>query len=480
MHDTLLLFGATGDLAQRYLFASLLRLQDDGRLPENFKIRAIARSEHDDAEFRDLLRPRLTASKPPQIDDKQVEQLLARVEYRSVDLSDVESLAGAVRDLADRKCLSYLATPPALYISAARGLAHGGLLKPPHRLMLEKPIGHDRASADEILGDIGELIDEDRVFRLDHYLGKAAVQNLLALRFGNTLLNAVWNREYIESVEILVAESEGVDGRNAYYARSGALRDMVQSHILQLLCLVAMEAPVSLDADRIRDEKVKVLRALRPFTTKDVAANSTRGRYTAGTIDGKDVPGYQPPDDNGVETFAAVTAHIDNWRWAGVPFHVCTGKRLGRRLTCIVVTLKPVAHWLFSKPHEDQVAPNRLIFQLQPDENIQLGLMSSLAGPEWGALELQPLELELSVPTGLHRRIAYERLLLDALNGSHALFVRDDEVREAWSWIDSISKAWDDAKLPLLPYPAGSNGPEQANHFMPEQFDAPDRDKETS
>lgn len=471
MHDTLLLFGATGDLAQRYLFPSLLRLLGDGLLPADFKVRALALSPHDTEAFRAILRPRLQQAMP-QASEELIQSLLARVDYRSVDLRDPESIAAAVRDLADRRCVSYLAIPPSLYISTCRGLALGGALAAPHRLMLEKPIGHDSHSARKILDAIAELIDEERVFRLDHYLGKAAVQNLLALRFGNTLLEAVWNRNHIESVEILVAESEGVDGRNAYYARSGALRDMVQSHILQLLCLVAMEPPASLEADRIRDEKVKVLRSLRPLDAAHAAHDSVRGRYTAGTIDGEPVQGYQPPDDNGIETFVAVTAHIDNWRWAGVPFHLCTGKRMAERSTRIVVTLKPVTHWLFERPDRASAAPNRLTFQLQPQENIELGLMSSLAGPEWGALELQPLELELSVPTGLHRRIAYERLLLDAFNGNPALFVRDDEVEAAWAWIDSVSDAWQQAQLPLQPYPAGSWGPEQAQRFLLTAFEA--------
>ena len=471
MHDTLLLFGATGDLAQRYLFPSLLRLQGDGLLPADFRVRALALSPHDTDKFRGILRERFAQLGHYTPTAEQVEEFLARVDYRSVDMRTPESVAEAVRDMVDRPCVSYLSIPPGLYISTCQGLALGGAFKAPNRLMLEKPIGADLESAREINGTIGKLIDEDRIFRIDHYLGKAAVQNLIALRFGNTLLEAVWNRNYIESVQILVAESEGVDGRDAYYARSGALRDMVQSHILQLLCLVAMEPPASLEADRIRDEKVKVLRALRPLNASNAARDSVRGRYTAGTINGQPAQAYQPPEGSEVETFAGVTAHIDNWRWEGVPFHLCTGKRLAERTTRIVVTLKPVTHWLFERPDRKHATPNRLTFQLQPQENIELGLMSSLAGPEWGALELQPLELELSVPTGLHRRIAYERLFLDAFNGNHALFVRDDEVRAAWAWIDSVSEAWKQAALPLQPYPAGSWGPASATAFLPPGVD---------
>ena len=316
MHDTLLLFGATGDLAQRYLFPSLLRLQGDGLLPAGFRVRGLALSGHDSEAFRTILRERLSQLRHYTPTPAQLEQFLACVDYRPVDLRSPASVAEAVRDRVDRPCVSYLSIPPGLYTSTCEGLALGGAFAAPNRLMLEKPIGHDLDSARQINASIGVLIDEDRIFRIDHYLGKAAVQNLMALRFGNTLLEAVWNRNHIDSVNILVSETEGVDGRNAYYARSGALRDMVQSHILQLLCLVAMEPPASLAADRIRDEKVKVLRALRPFTAAEAQRHSVRARYIAGQIDGQPVQAYAPPEGSEVETFVGVTAHIDNWRWA--------------------------------------------------------------------------------------------------------------------------------------------------------------------
>ena len=472
MHDTLLLFGATGDLAQRYLFPSLLRLHGDGLLPAGFRVRGLALSGHDSEAFRAILRERLSQLRHYTPTPAQLEQFLARVDYRPVDLRSPASVAEAVADRIGQPCVSYLSIPPGLYISTCQGLAQAGAFAAPNRLMLEKPIGHDLDSAREINASIGALIDEDRIFRIDHYLGKAAVQNLLALRFGNTLLDAVWNRNHIDSVNILVSETEGVDGRNAYYARSGALRDMVQSHILQLLCLVAMEPPASLAADRIRDEKVKVLRALRPFTAAEAQRHTVRARYIAGQIDGQPVQAYAPPDGSEVETFVGVTAHIDNWRWAGVPFHLVTGKRMAERSTVVTVTLKPVSHWLFERPDGAHAAPNRLIFRLQPQEDIELGLMSSLAGPEWGTLELHPLELELSSQTGHDRRIAYERLFIDALNGSHALFVRSDEVEAAWAWTDSVTEGWTSGDVPLAYYPAGTQGPREAAHFLPAQFDA--------
>lgn len=464
---TLLLFGATGDLAQRYLFPSLLRLHADGLLPAGLRIRGLALSAHDDAGFAQLLRQRLQQAAAGTPAEVAIEGLLQRIDYRSVDLSDADAVAGAVADVAADACLSYLSIPPGLYPSTAQGLAQAGALAAPSRLMLEKPIGSDGASADALLEQIGALIDESRTYRIDHYLGKAAVQNLMALRFGNTLLEAIWNRNYIQSVHILVAETGGVDGRSAYYAQAGALRDMVQSHILQLLALVAMEPPTSMEADRIRDEKVKVLRSLRPLDARSAAPLTLRARYGAGQIDGEAVPGYQPPDGTDPETFAAVTAHIDNWRWAGVPFHLVTGKRLPQRSTQVVITLKPVSHWVFGSTEAHNAQPNQITLQLQPNENIQLGLLSSLAGPEWGALQLQPLELELSVPTGQQRRIAYERLLLDALSGNSALFVRADEVRAAWAWTDSVLAAWGQAGLVMGSYPAGQWGPQRAAHFLP-------------
>ena len=460
--SVLLLFGATGDLAKRYLFPSLYRLYRDGLLPGSLQVVGLALSEMAADSFRDHIAPGLTGG-----DEGQRQAFLERVDYRSVDLSDPAAVAAAVGDFAASPCLSYLAIPPALYLSTTEGLSRAGALDAPSRLMLEKPIGSDAGSAEAVLTGIGDLIEESRTFRVDHYLGKAAVQNLMALRFGNTLLEAVWNRNYIQSVHILVAESGGVDGRNAYYARAGALRDMVQSHILQLLALVAMEPPTSMEADRIRDEKVKVLRSLRPLDPATAMAHTLRARYAAGMIAGEPVPGFQPPEGTDPETFVAVTAHIDNWRWAGVPFHLVTGKRLPQRSTQVVITLKPVSHWIFDSPSSQQAQPNRITLELQPSENIELGLLSSLAGAEWGALELKPLELELSVPTGQQRRIAYERLFLDALSGNSALFVRADEVRAAWAWTDSVIDAWKRGGLAMGRYAAGQWGPQRAAAFLP-------------
>ncbi len=475
MHDTLLLFGATGDLAIRMLFPSIAHLLRDRLLPVDFRVLAVGRQDYTSEAFREWLSERLQEIASKELRSGDLELLLPRVDYVCADLADTTSIPQQLGHLRGRRCVSYLATPPSLFVAITQGLKSAGLLDAPSRLVLEKPLGRDLASACEINAAIRDCVSEDRVFRIDHYLGKAAVQNLLALRFGNTLLEAVWDHRWIESVDILIAETTGVDGRDSYYSHAGALRDMVQNHVLQLLCMIAMEPPTSLDADSVRDEKLKVLRALRPMRAEDAARDSVRGRYAAGVVESRAVPGYTPPEGLETETFVAVRASIDNWRWSGVPFRLCTGKRLSERLTQIVISFRPVSHWLFENPQREQVAPNRLLIRLQPEEDIELGLMSSLAGSEWGALELQPLPLDLSMSRSTPRRIAYERLLLDALNGNPALFVRSDEVEAAWTWIDSIVAAWNKSGMPVIEYPAGSWGPEEADDFLPDSLSEPRR-----
>ena len=469
MHEQFLLFGATGDIAAGQVVPALANLLRDRLLPPGFRLHGAAKTrfESDDA-FRNWLGERIAKRAGDACDADALRELLRRTDYTSVDLSQPEALAGALKLDPAGGLLSYLAVPPDLFVPIARGLKQAGLLDDPSRLVLEKPIGSDLHSALAINAAIAECVPEARVYRLDHYLGKATVQNLLALRFGNTLLEAVWSRRWIERVDILIAETAGVDGREQYYSRYGALRDMVQNHMLQLLTLIAMEPPSGLDADTVRDSKVLTLRALRPFDAAAAGADSVRGAYQAGVVGAQPVGGFTQLPGQSVETFVALRAHIDNWRWAGVPFNLVTGKRLATRSTQIVVHFKPVSHWLFEKPSRQQAAPNRLLIRLQPEENIELQLMSSLAGPEWGAMELQALPLDLSVNPTRRRRIAYERLFLDALNGRHALFVRDDEVEAAWRWVDSISRAWAAAGCEPQAYVAGSWGPAAAHAFLPQ------------
>jgi glucose-6-phosphate 1-dehydrogenase len=471
MHDTVLLFGAMGDLAQRYLFPSLRHLLRDRLLPADFRVGAIGRQPMDDDAFRAWLRERLAARASREA--ATLDDLLHRVTYRACDLEDPVATAQALAGLAERRCVSYLAVPPAVFVPTCQALELAGLLAEPHRLVLEKPIGHDLASARAINSILRGYLDESRLFRIDHYLGKATVQNLLALRFGNTMMEAVWHNRWIESVDILVAETAGVDGREAYYSQYGALRDMVQNHMLQLLALVAMEPPATLDADSLREEKRKVLRALRPLDAASVRRESVRGRYAGGVVDGHAVPGFEHAGD--AETFVALRAHIDNWRWAGVPFRLVTGKRLAERTTEVVVSFKPVSHWLFERPPLGAAPPNRLRLHLQPRENIELELMGSLAAPEWGQFELHPLSLDLDTAPGTQRRIAYERLLLDALAGNQALFVSAGEVEVAWEWVDSISAAWAAADVANVRYPAGSWGPAEAADFLPPTVPAGER-----
>ncbi|MBS7456146.1 glucose-6-phosphate dehydrogenase [Coralloluteibacterium stylophorae] len=475
MHDTLLLFGATGDLAARMLFPSLAHLLRDRLLPDGFRVVAVGRQEFDPDGFREWLSERIEGFVGDDMKAREWVELFERTEYVTADLADPASIPEVLGHYAERPCVSYLATPPALFIPITQGLKAAGLLDAPSRLVLEKPLGRDLASAREINAAIRACAAEEQVFRIDHYLGKAAVQNLAALRFGNTLFEAVWSRRWIESVDIMIAETTGVDGRDGYYAKSGALRDMVQNHILQLLCLIAMEPPSALDADSVRDEKLKVLRALRPMRPADACTDVVRGRYGDGVVGGRSVTGYAPPEGTDPETFVAVRAYIDNWRWAGVPFRLVTGKRMPTRSTQVVVNFRPVSHWLFEHPRREKAAPNRLVLKLQPEEAVELGLMNSLAGPEWGAQELKPLPLDLTVHRETPRRIAYERLLLDALIGNPALFVRSDEVEAAWAFIDSVIAAWTAGSCPVHPYPAGSWGPKEAEEFLPGALTEPPR-----
>lgn len=463
MHDTLLLFGATGDLAKRYLFPSLRNLLRDRLLPPTFRLVAIGRRDLGDEGFRQWMKERLDQGDSG--NGEALDDLLQRTRYHAIDLTDGQAIAAALAQYTDRPSVSYLSVPPDLFAPACRGLQAAGLLKAPSRLVLEKPIGHDLESARGINAVLREALDESRIFRIDHYLGKAPVQNLMALRLGNTLLEAVWQHQWIESVDIMVAETGGVEGREDYYAGYGALRDMVQNHMLQLLALIAMEPPASLDPDSVRDEKRKVLRALRPMTAAEATLDSVRGRYGDGVVEGRAVEGFRHGRD--VETFVAVRAWIDNWRWSGVPFRLVTGKRMASRMTEVVVTFRPVSHWLFERPIASRASPNRLRVRLQPEETIELGLMGSLAAPEWSATELQPMHLDLSMSPVRERRIAYERLMVDALKGDQTLFVRDDEVEAAWRWIDSISASWGEAGLGTHDYPAGSWGPDDAAPFLP-------------
>ncbi len=464
------IFGATGDLAMRMVWPSLFHLHREGRLPEDATLVGCARLALSEEEFRTKARgeiaQRVGADAVTGADWRSFAQ---RLRYLAIDATDPAQLAPlAALAPKDAASVMYLAVSPALFGRIAAALGAAGLVGPDTRLALEKPIGGDRESARAINAQVALHFHERQVFRVDHYLGKEAVQNLLALRFGNALFEPIWNRQWIDHVQIAIAETIGVEGRTDYYDAYGALRDMAQNHLLQLLCLTAMEPPYSLDEEAVRDEKVKVLRALKPFPPEHIAALSVRGQYGAGYIGGALAPSYveEAKGPSATETYVALKAEIDNWRWSGVPFYVRTGKRLGDRRTYIVVSFRAVPHSIFGGA---ALSNNELVIELQPDEAIALRLMNKSPGIGHDGMTLRPLSLDLSLSDSFkdaRRRIAYERLFLDMIDGRTTLFVRSDEVDASWAWIDQISAAWKAADMPCETYPAGSWGPAGAKALI--------------
>jgi glucose-6-phosphate 1-dehydrogenase len=464
--DVIVLFGGAGDLARRMLLPSLYFLDSDGFLPEGFKVVATARTEMTRDGFLDMVRADLEA-RPEGLDAAVWKRFAGRVDYVAADATTEQGAALLKPHIEGAQApIFYLALSPSLYGRVCVALAATGLATDESRIVLEKPIGRDLDSSRIINVSVGAVFDEPRIFRIDHYLGKETVQNLIALRFANTLFEPLWNNLTVDHVQITVAETEGVGERWPYYDEYGALRDMLQNHMLQLLCLVAMEPPADLDPESVRNEKVKVLRSLRRFTRADAQAASIRGQYTPGVVGGKQVGGYEQErgEPSDTETFVALRADIDNWRWAGVPFFLRTGKRLPERRTQIAIQFKGVPHSIFGGAARDDLTANRLIIDLQPDEDIELLLMNKAPGIDQGGIRLQSLPLSLSLMRayqgpGARRRIAYERLLLDVIGGNSTLFVRRDEVEEAWRWVDGVADAWKEAGLTPKPYAAGSWGP---------------------
>jgi glucose-6-phosphate 1-dehydrogenase len=466
--DLFVILGATGDLAQKMLFPSLFFLDADGHLPDGLKILGAARSQIETAAFLDKVRAQVVErAKPADVDDADWKRFAARVTYCAADVSkpgDDKKLKGAMGDAS--LPVFYLALSPSLFAPVCKALKDAGLAAAPSRVVLEKPVGHDLESSRKLNTAVAEAFSEDRVFRIDHYLGKETVQNLIALRFANTLFEPLWNNLAIDHVQITVAETAGVGDRWPYYDEYGALRDMLQNHMLQLLCLVAMEPPADLDPDSVRNEKVKVLRSLRPYSRAMAVNCSIRGQYTAGVVDGEPVPAYETErgQETATETFVALRADIDNWRWAGVPFFLRTGKRLPERRTQIVIQFKGVPHSVFGDGAEGDLTPNRLVMDLQPNEDIELLLMNKKPGLHRRGMRLQSLPLSLSLARSYagpneRRRIAYEPLLLEVINGITTLFVRRDEVEQAWDWVDGVADAWADAAMTPKTYAAGSWGP---------------------
>jgi glucose-6-phosphate 1-dehydrogenase len=468
--NTLLLFGATGDLAQRMLLPSLFALHADRLLPPDLAIIGTARSEMNDESFRSRAEEALTKYLP---DDRRLSgtsgDFLMRLHYVPLDVANGDGVGGlskSLRNGGSRATAILLSTAPSLFQPAITALRSAGLAGERSRIALEKPLGHDLPSFRRINDAVLDAFPEERTFRIDHYLGKETVQNLLALRFGNRLFEPLWNASGIDHIQITVAETVGVEGRGAFYDDAGALRDMVQNHMLQLLALVAMEPPAHFNATEVRDEKVKVLRSLRSIDRETAATHSVIGQYAAGVVRGNSVRGYvdELGAPSGTETFVALKVHIDNWRWKGVPFYLRTGKRLANRQSEIFIQFKQVPHSIFENKGA-HVHPNKLLIRLQPEENIRLLVMAKEPGLDRDGIRLREVPLDLSLTSafaGVRRRIAYERLLLDFIEGDPTLFVRRDEVEAQWEWIDAIRDGWASHQIRPQPYAAGTWGPPAA------------------
>jgi len=461
--DKLLLFGATGDLAQRMLLPSLCALHADQLIASDLGIIGTARSDMDDDGYRSFAREALEKYLPEHRKDA-IEAFLPLLSYQSLDANDTghfHQLAEKVGDIGKGLAI-FLSTAPSLFEPTIAGLQAGGLAGETVRIGLEKPLGTSLETSRHINDAVCSAFPEDRTFRIDHYLGKETVQNLLALRFANILFEPLWNAAHIDHIQITVAETVGLEGRVGFYDGAGALRDMVQNHMLQLLALVAMEPPALYDSTAVRDEKVKVLRSLRLVAPDETVT----GQYTAGAISGQAVPGYadelgQPSE---TETFVAIKAHVDNWRWKGVPFYLRTGKRLPERVTEIIVHFRKVPHSIFAGKGA-RTQPNKLVIGIQPEENITLSLMSKTPGLDRDGIRLREVPLDIRMPdafAGPTRRIAYERLLLDLIEGDQTLFVRRDEVEAQWDWVDGIRASWAEHGVTPKNYTAGSWGPSAA------------------
>lgn len=461
----IVIFGATGDLAQKMLYPSLYFLCAEGHLPGGLAVGGFSHTDVSEADFIAKTRKAVKETAGKDFAEAAWKRFAARLRYCKGNLNTAKDYAPLAKLLGSGEVVFYLATSPVFFGTIARNLKEAGLAHQGARIAIEKPVGHDLISCRKIECELADAFSEDRIFRVDHYLGKEPVQNLIALRFANTMFEPLWNKNSIEHVQITIAETLGVERRWSYYDSYGALRDIVQNHLLQLVCLVAMEPPASLDPDTVRDEKVKVLRSLRRIGSKDVERQTVRGQYGKGFSGEATVPGYSEEQDaaaSDTETFVAIAAHIDNWRWAGVPFYLRTGKRMAMRHTQIVVQFRQVPHSIF--PHHDLIA-NRLTIRLQPEEGISLQLMNKTPSLDRGGMRLKPLSLDLSLSDAFKRqrqRIAYERLFLEALEGNSILFVRRDEVEESWKWIDAIIEGWKEREMKSAPYTAGTWGPSAA------------------
>ncbi len=473
MSFDLVLFGGTGDLAWRKLMPALFQAFRHGTLPEGGRIIGVARDDLSDEQYRALIESRfggVELAKRPS--SEEFARFAAMLHFLRMDLSKPEDYARLSDLLKQRQpdtVVMYVATAPSLFTTVCEQLATAGLNQPQVRIVLEKPLGHNLASNRAINEAVRHSFHERQIFRIDHYLGKPSVQNLFALRFGNALFEPLWRRENISNIQITIAEDLGVEKRGAFYDQTGALRDMVQNHALQLLCAIGMEPPINAHADAIRDEKLKVLRSLKPWTAETLSQHVVRGQYAAGGVNGTAVPGYR--EEPGVdpqsktETFVALRTEIANWRWAGVPFYLRTGKRLASRDARIVVNFRPAPHAIFKAP---MGAANRLVINLQPRDGLELHLLAQGQDNRRNAQSLSPVQLDLDFDRrfGSERVGAYERLLLDVIDGRLNLFVRSDEQEEAWRWVEPILDAWKSDSQGPRPYVAGTWGPSASSAMI--------------
>jgi glucose-6-phosphate 1-dehydrogenase len=477
----IVIFGAMGDLASRKLLPGIYNLAHEGALPERIALIGVSRSPMTDEEFRARARESIDRFSRRRPDADVLDGLLSNFSYVSGTF-DEEALYGKLSDAlggfdaglgTPLNRIFYLSTAPEFFPVISSRLGEAGLNVAEHaevRVVIEKPIGYDLASARAQNEAVLEYFNESQVFRIDHYLGKETVQNLMALRFANALFEPVWNRNFIDNVQITAAEDIGIGTRAGYYEGAGALRDLVQNHMLQLLALLAMEPPTAFEANRLRDEKVKVLEAIAPPALDEVADMSVRAQYSEGVVSGAESVGYREEpgvaEDSRTETYVALELFINNWRWAGVPFYLRTGKRMARKLTEIAVTLRPVPHIAFQGPDSEEVQPNQIILTLQPDEAVSVSLGAKVPGTK---MQIRPVNMEFHYGTSFLSESpeAYERLILDVMRGDATLFTRNDEVEALWRIIDPILAAWaQDTETPIPQYPAGSAGPAEADALL--------------
>ncbi|WP_295421006.1 glucose-6-phosphate dehydrogenase [Sulfurovum sp.] len=463
-----IIFGGYGDLAFRKLMPALYHLSNDGYLNKNSRILSVTRDAMSHEEHIALVKSKLQEFLAEGLfDEEKFENFQLQLELVTVDLmhdDEYKTLHETLALYPDRDRINYLSTSPSLFGTICKSLNHWDLITKKSRVVLEKPIGRDLESSRAINSEVLKYFQESQIYRIDHYLGKDTVQNIMALRFSNRFFMPLWDANNIDHIQITVAESVGVEERWGYYDDYGAMRDMIQNHLMQLICLIAMEPPCSLDADSVRDEKVKVLRSLRPMTESDIEQKTVRAQYTKGTNNGESVPGYKEGKDmenSTTETFAALRIDIDNWRWNGVPFYIRSGKRLNKQNSEIIIQFKTIPYSIFANKGRC-ISANTLVISLQPKESIKLKLMNKIPGLT-EQMRLQEVDLELNASLDTTRKPeAYERLLLDVIRANPTLFMRLDEVESAWKWADIVLKGWEENIVPMKTYSAGSDGPSAA------------------